>query len=71
MATPGTSGYSGTSFAKKLGINAASIVMLSNPPADYENLLAPLPRGCVDVIQYRQDPCKCLTNPTDSGSREY
>jgi hypothetical protein len=35
-----TAGYSGTPLIKKLGIRAASIVLLVNKPADYFDLLA-------------------------------
>lgn len=36
-------GYSGTPLAKKLGIGVAAEVLPLNPPADYEELLSPLP----------------------------
>jgi hypothetical protein len=39
--------YSGTPLAKKLGVVAGSAVVLRNPPADYQELLAPLPIGVV------------------------
>lgn len=42
---PSASGYSGTPLAKKLGIKAASCVMLSGAPEGYETLLEPLPTG--------------------------
>jgi hypothetical protein len=38
-------GYSGTPLAKKLGIKAGATVSLSNPPANYAKLVAPLPDG--------------------------
>jgi hypothetical protein len=38
-------GYSGTTLAKKLGIKAGATVFLSNPPANYAKLVAPLPGG--------------------------
>lgn len=38
-------GYSGTPLAKKLGIRAGSRIFVSDPPANYEELLAPLPEG--------------------------
>jgi hypothetical protein len=38
-------GYSGTPLAKKLGIKAGATVFLSNPPANYAKLVAPLPGG--------------------------
>ena len=40
-------GYSGTSLAKKLGIVAGSHVATRHAPADYEDLLEPLPDGVV------------------------
>ena len=42
---PGASGYSGTPLAKKLGIRANSRLYLQSPPADYGELVAPLPAG--------------------------
>jgi hypothetical protein len=36
-------GYSATPLAKKLGIKAGTRVRVSNAPADYPSLLAPLP----------------------------
>ncbi|MBL0173557.1 MAG: DUF3052 family protein [Gemmatimonadaceae bacterium] len=42
----GPSGYSGTPLAKKLGVVAGSRVYLKNAPAEYAQLMAPLP---VDV----------------------
>lgn len=40
-----TSGYSGTPLAKKLGIKEASTVYAIDAPANYHELLAPLPEG--------------------------
>jgi hypothetical protein len=40
-----TSGYSGTPLAKKLGLKEAHRVWLMDAPADYENLVHPLPAG--------------------------
>lgn len=45
MKAPSSAGYSGTLLSKKLGIKAASVVMVDGAPADYEELLAPLPAG--------------------------
>jgi len=42
-----TAGYSGTPFAKKLGIAESSRVFLVNPPENYEHLVQPLPAGVV------------------------
>jgi len=47
LNTPARAGYSGTPLAKKLGIKAASRVLLSGAPEDYMNLLEPLPAGVV------------------------
>lgn len=38
-------GYSGTPLARKLGIKAGSIILLENPPDNYDQLVAPLPSG--------------------------
>ena len=40
-----TSGYSKTPLAKKLGIVEGSLVALRFAPADYEQLLEPIPRA--------------------------
>ena len=40
-----TSGYSGTPLAKKLGIVSAMRVALIAAPADYTDIVAPLPEG--------------------------
>ena len=40
-----TSGYSGTALAKKLGIKEGLTVFVQNAPANYKELLAPLPAG--------------------------
>jgi len=39
------SGYSGTPLAKKLGIRAGARLFLHSPPADYRQLLEPLPES--------------------------
>ena len=44
---PRPAGYSGTPLAKKLGIVAGSHVAARHAPADYCDLLAPLPDGVV------------------------
>jgi hypothetical protein len=46
-----TSGYSGTPLAKKLGIKAFSTLCVLNPPADYDELVAPLPEGVKRVAR--------------------
>lgn len=43
MATPDTTGYSGTPLAKKLGIQASHCVLLLGAPEGYARLLEPLP----------------------------
>lgn len=40
---PSSAGYSGTPLAKKLGIVADSVVVTKHAPADYRQLLAPIP----------------------------
>lgn len=42
---PRTAGYSGKPLAKKLGIAASTKVHVVNPPANYIDLLEPLPEG--------------------------
>jgi hypothetical protein len=43
MKVAGTSGYSGTPLAKKLGIKPGSRVFVTGAPKDYRKLLEPLP----------------------------
>lgn len=50
-------GYSGTPLVKKLGIKAGFRLYVKNPPANYQELIAPLPPG---VRQLRR-----LTNKLD------
>lgn len=38
-----TAGYSGTPLAKKLGMKEGFLVLVVNPPANYADLLAPVP----------------------------
>lgn len=45
VPAPTTTGYSGTPLAKKLGIRANSRLYLQAAPADYGQLVAPLPAG--------------------------
>jgi len=40
-----TAGYSGTPLAKKLGIKDGTRVLVIDPPANYLELIAPLPVG--------------------------
>jgi hypothetical protein len=42
-------GYSGTPLAKKLGLKAGSVLFVSDAPANYRKLLAPLPDGVIFV----------------------
>ncbi|MBL8181358.1 MAG: DUF3052 family protein [Blastocatellia bacterium] len=42
-----TVGYSGTPLAKKLGIKEGMTVLVVNAPANYAELVAPLPEGVV------------------------
>ena len=44
---PRPAGYSGTPLAKKLGIVPGSHLVTRHAPADYEDLLEPLPDGVV------------------------
>lgn len=45
MAPSESAGYSGTPLAKKLGIVDGTRVLLRHPPANYDDLLVPLPDG--------------------------
>lgn len=42
---PGSSGYSGTPLTRKLGIRSGTVVCALEQPAEYRELLAPLPEG--------------------------
>jgi hypothetical protein len=47
-------GYSGTPLAQKLGIKAEQKVATVGAPADYQKLLAPLPKGVsftTDIVE--------------------
>jgi len=46
-----TAGYSGTPLAKKLGIKEGFAVAAVNAPANYEELLSPLPAG-VEITRF-------------------
>ena len=54
---PPTAGYSGTPLPKKLGIIPGSRVFLKNAPANYHELVIPLPEN----VTFE----KALTNETD------
>lgn len=43
--TSQSTGYSGTPLVKKLGIKPGTRVYVINPPADYPELIAPIPPG--------------------------
>jgi DUF3052 family protein len=45
------SGYSGTPLAKKLGIRAGARLFVRAPPANYIELLAPMPQGVRTVTR--------------------
>ena len=49
------SGYSGTPLAKKLGIKAGARLFLHAPPANYPQLVAPLPAGVQTVARCDAD----------------
>ncbi len=45
MKAAGPAGYSGTPLARKLGIGPGAVVCALEAPANYRELLAPLPEG--------------------------
>ena len=47
MKTNTSAGYSGTPLARKLGIKASTHIIAIGAPANYAQLLAPLPLGVV------------------------
>lgn len=53
--SPTPAGYSGTPLAKKLGIAERSKVLVRNPPANYAQLLAPLPADVRFVTKLGRD----------------
>jgi len=46
-------GYSGTPLGKKLGIKPGARVKVRNPPANYDDLLAPLPEHAIVSARLR------------------
>ena len=48
-------GYSGTPLAKKLGIKESCRLFLTNAPANYHSLVAPLPANVVFVSRISAD----------------
>ncbi len=51
-----SAGYSGTPLAKKLGFKAGMRVFLDNPPANYVDLVAPLPDDFAFVESMSSQP---------------
>lgn len=45
MSPSHPAGYSGTPLAQKLGIAAGTHVLLRHPPANYDDLVVPMPDG--------------------------
>jgi hypothetical protein len=62
-----TAGYSGTPLAKKLGIRAGFKLLPINAPADYLELLEPLPENVVllDSAESDVDLAHLFTNSRD------
>jgi len=60
-------GYSGTPLAKKLGIKAGSLVLTVNAPANYEQLLDPVPESCTITTELASeiDIVHLFTNSRD------
>jgi len=56
MQADATIGYSSTPLAKKLGIKEGNRVLLVAAPRDYEQLLAPLPRG----VHFQRNPSQAV-----------
>jgi hypothetical protein len=52
-------GYSATPLAKKLGFKVGSRVLLINTPANYPQLVAPLPAGMTLSARLRKDVDIC------------
>lgn len=65
-----TVGYSGTPLAKKLGIKEGMTVLVVNAPADYAELVAPLPDGVTIVEQRAEPPRPSATPPSQGGEPE-
>lgn len=63
-----TAGYSGTPLAKKLGIKEGMTVLVVNAPADYAELVAPLPEG-VEIVEQRAEPPRPSATPR-SGTKD-
>ena len=62
-----TAGYSGTPLAKKLGIKEGMTCVVVDPPANYVDLLAPLPVN-VEIVEERRanaDILHLFTNTRD------
>jgi len=71
-----TAGYSGTPLAKKLGIKDGTRVLVIDPPANYLELIAPLPAGAsvIDKPTNDVDLIHFFTNSRDglaAGLNQY
>ena len=71
-----TAGYSGTPLAKKLGIKDGTRVLVIDPPANYLELIAPLPAGAsvIDKPTNDVDLIHFFTNTRDglaAGLNQY
>lgn len=66
-----STGYSGTTLAKKLGIKDGCSLVTINPPGGYEDLLQPLPGGVTisEEIMPDADIIHLFTNSRDELSR--
>lgn len=69
-----TVGYSGTPLAKKLGIKEGMTVLVVNAPADYAELVAPLPDG-VEIVEQKAETAQpeiahLFTNSRDELASE-
>ncbi len=62
-----TTGYSGTPLAKKLGIKAGFLIAVINDPANYRDLIDPIPDGVriVDEPVANADLVHLFTNSRD------
>lgn len=67
--TAQTAGYSGTPLAKKLGIKAAFVIRLINPPGYYFELFTDLPQGL--IITDDKTPPKDIIHFFTKNEEEY
>ena len=63
-------GYSGTPLAKKLGIAAGARLFLHQAPANYRELLAPLPAGVAIWVSWPKKAAGVATDITEQVIRE-